>query len=230
MGFKKSLACSHCSMASPVFRYLNPEEIAKIEHNRIEVAFNPGETIIKSGTQKTHVMSFNQGLAKISMEGRDGKNFILDFIQSQSFFSGPGLFIDNKHHFTITAVEACHLCLIEMNPFLDVMRGNAAMAFAFIENSNRYVLNLVNKMEGLLIKHQHGRVAEALLYLRKELYKNNPFERSISKNDMAEMTGLSKDSISRILHEFTNDGLMRISGTKFHLLKEDMLEQISNNG
>ncbi len=230
MGFDKTLICANCSTASPVFCHLKPNEIDRIEKNRIEVTFNPGETIIKNGTPNTHVISFNQGLAKVTLEGKNGKHFILDFIRPQSFFSGPGLFIDKKHHFTISAVEPCKLCLIEMGAFLDIMKGNAKMAFDYMENSNYFILNLANKMESLLVKHHHGRVAEALLYLSRKIYKSNPFDLSISKRDLSEMTGLSKESVSRILHEFTNEGLIQATGKTFHLLKEDLLEQISRNG
>jgi len=230
MGFEKTLVCFDCSMASPVFCSLKPEEIAMIDKNRIEVTFNPGETIMKSGTPNTHVISFYEGLAKISLEGRDGKNFILDFVRPPSFFSGPGLFIDKKNHLTISAVELCKLCLIEMDPFLDIMKENAGMAFAFMENSNNFILNMVSKMESLLVKHHHGRVAEALLYLSRKIYFSNPFKLSISKKELSEMTGLSKESVSRILHEFTKEGLIQITGKTFHLLKEDLLDQISRNG
>ncbi|HDO06124.1 MAG TPA: Crp/Fnr family transcriptional regulator [Bacteroidetes bacterium] len=230
MGFDKTLDCSNCSLASSVFCHLEPDELDRIENSRIEVTYRPGETIIKNGTPNTHVISFNQGLAKVTLEGKNGKHFILDFIRPQSFFSGPGLFIDKKHHFTITAVESCKLCLIEMGTFLDIMKGNARMAFDYIENSNYFILNMANKMESLLVKHHHGRVAEALLYLSGKIYKSNPFDLSISKSDLSEMTGLSKESVSRILHEFTNEGLILVTGKTFHLLKEDLLEQISRNG
>ncbi len=133
----------------------------------------------------------------------------------------------------ITAAETGHLVLStlhEMDTFLDIMKRNTMMAFAFMENSNHFILNLVNKMEGLLVKHHHGRVAEALLYLSLEIYQKNPFELSISRKELSEMTGLSKESVSRILHEFTNEGLIQITGKTFHLLKKDSLEQISRNG
>jgi len=230
MGFEKTLDCAGCSSASPVFRYLKPDEIARINKGRIEITFKPGETIMKSGTPNTHVISFFQGLAKISLEGTNGENFILDFVRPQSFFSGPGLFVDKKHRFTISAVEPCKLCLIEIDTFLEIMKGNPNMAFAFMENSNNFILNLVSKMKSLLIKHHHGRVAEALLYLSKEIYHSNPFELSISKKDLSEMTGLSKEAVSRILHEFTNESMIQITGKTFHILKEDLLEQISRNG
>jgi len=229
MGFEKTLICFDCSMASPVFCSLKPDEIARMDEHRVEVTFKPGETIMKSWTPNTHVISFFEGLAKISLEGIGGKNFILDFVRPPAFFSGPG-FLDNKNHLTISAVELCKLCLIDMDTFLAIMKGNARMAFAFMENSNNFILNLVNKMESLLVKHHHGRVAEALLYLSREIYYSNPFKLSISKQELAEMTGLSKESVSRILHEFIHEGLIQTTGKSFHLLKQDMLDQISRNG
>ncbi len=230
MAFQNTLVCSRCRMASPVFRFLNPEEVEKINNARIEVVFNPGETIMKCGSPKTHVISFYSGLAKVSLEGKSGKNFILDFVRPQAFFSGPGLFVDNKHHFTITAVEKSQLCLIEQSVFLDVMKANPTMAFAFIENSNKFILHLTGKLEGLLVKHHHGRVAEALLFLRKEIYRRNPYILTISKQEFADLSGLSRESVSHILNEFSEEGLIAISGKQINILNEVSLQKVSENG
>ena len=230
MEFEKTLACNHCSKDSPVFCFLNNQQINNIEAHRIEVTFNPGETIMKGGTPKTHVMSFYQGLAKISLEGKRGRNYILGFIRPQAFFSGPGLFFDSKHHLTITAIEECKLCLIELDVFYDMMKENFEMAFAFMENSNKFILNLIQKMEALLIKHHHGRVAEALLHLSQDIYRSNPFLMTISKNDLSELTALSKESVSRILHEFRKDKIITVDGNNVNILREDILRQISMNG
>lgn len=230
MRFDKTLDCSTCSMASPVFCFLNHEEAGKIDKNRIEVSFNPGDTIMKSGTPKTHVMSFYHGLAKVALEGKDGKNFILDFIRPQTFFSGPGLFFDNKHHLTITAVEPCKVCLIDIDVFFGLMKENFEMAFAFMENSNKFILNLIRKMESLLIKHHHGRVAEALLYLSGDIYQSNPFNMSLSRQDLSELTALPKESVSRILQEFKNDEIISVKENTVHILNEESLLQISHNG
>jgi len=228
--FEKTLTCSHCSKDSPVFCYLNTKQIDKIERNRIEVVFNPGETIMKGGSPKTHVMSFYEGLAKVSLEGKKGRNYILGFIRPQAFFSGPGFFFENKHHLTITAVETCKLCLIDIDEFYGLMKENFEMAFAFMENSNRFILNLIRKLEALLVKHHHGRVADALLYLSNNIYNSNPFVMTISKNELAELTALPKESVSRILHEFKKDQIISIDDNRVHILNEDILTQISSNG
>lgn len=85
-------------------------------------------------------------------------------------------------------------------------------------------------MESLLVKHHHGRVAEALLYLSGVIYQSNPFYMSISKRDLSDLTALPKESVSRILQEFKNDGIISIKNNNVHILKEESLTQISLNG
>ncbi|MBN2615575.1 MAG: Crp/Fnr family transcriptional regulator [Bacteroidales bacterium] len=230
MEFNKTLTCAHCSKESPVFCFLNERQIDHIERNRIEVVFNPGETIMKGGTPKTHVMSFYKGLAKVSLEGKGGRSYILGFIRPQTFFSGPGFFFDEKHRLTITAIEECKLCLIEKDVFYEMMEENFKMAFAFMENSNRFILNLIHKMETFLIKHHHGRVADALLHLSKDIYHKNPFTMTISRKDLADLTALPKESVSRILHEFIKDQIITMENNEVHILKEDTLKHISHKG
>jgi CRP/FNR family transcriptional regulator len=53
---------------------------------------------------------------------------------------------------------------------------------------------------------------------------------TISKKDLSELTALSKESVSRILHEFRKDQIITMDGNQVHILREDILRQISMNG
>ena len=53
---------------------------------------------------------------------------------------------------------------------------------------------------------------------------------TISKTDLAELTALPKESVSRILHEFKKDQIISVDDNQVHILNEDILTQISSNG
>jgi CRP/FNR family transcriptional regulator len=79
-------------------------------------------------------------------------------------------------------------------------------------------------------KNMHGRIADALFYLSEKVYAANPFNMSISRQDLADLSGMSKESAIRILKEFKDDGILRIDGSLFEILKIQQLKQISYTG
>ena len=52
----------------------------------------------------------------------------------------------------------------------------------------------------------------------------------MSRQDLADLTGMSKDSAIRILKEFHNEGLIELNGRKLEILNMNQLEHISEKG
>ena len=76
----------------------------------------------------------------------------------------------------------------------------------------------------------HGRMADGLLYLANGFYKSNSFFLQISRQDIADMTAMSKDSAIRILKELERDGIISLNGRKIEILDIEHLYELSEKG
>ena len=83
---------------------------------------------------------------------------------------------------------------------------------------------------GLTQKQMHGRIADALFYLSEKIYAKNPFNMTISRQDLADLSGMAKESAIRILKEFKEEGILEIKGNNFHIISPRQLKQISEKG
>ncbi|MFC2102518.1 cyclic nucleotide-binding domain-containing protein [Bacteroidota bacterium] len=109
--------CCNCSMKSPLFRYLSTEELELVDRSRRRVYFKSGEIIAKQGAPLAHVISFTSGVAKVYIQGAGNRNLILQFIKPTQFLGGPGIYMDNIHYFSVSAVVDSSVCFIEINVF-----------------------------------------------------------------------------------------------------------------
>ena len=107
-----------------MFKFLSDKEIELIEKNRFEVKFRKGEIIRKQGTYLSHVISINSGLAKLYIEGFNGKNLILRIVKSTNFIGGPGMYFDQRHHYSVIALVDLSACFIDMNVFKNIIHNN----------------------------------------------------------------------------------------------------------
>jgi len=85
-------------------------------------------------------------------------------------------------------------------------------------------------MVGLSQKQMHGRIADALIYLSKEIYNSKVVGGEISRQDMADYTSMSKDSAIRILKEFERDEIIILDGKRIEILSDERLQEISQRG
>jgi CRP/FNR family transcriptional regulator, polysaccharide utilization system transcription regulator len=75
-----------------------------------------------------------------------------------------------------------------------------------------------------------GRIADVLIYLKDKVYLTNPFHTTLSRQDLADMSGMSKESAIRILREFKDEGIIQVSGNDFEILNFEHLVKISQTG
>jgi CRP/FNR family transcriptional regulator len=208
---------------------LSEPELGMINQNRYEVSFKAGEIMFKQGTPSPHFLCLTSGLAKLYIEGY-GKNLILNLVRPVEYILGPGIYTDNRHHYSAAAVEDSTACLVEVNPFKQLIRTNPDFADEFIRRISQMTIFNFEQVVSLTQKQMHGRIADVLFYLSEKIYPGNPFEMTISRQDLADLSGMSKESAIRILKEFKDEGILSIDGNVVHILNPQQLKQISQTG
>ena len=63
-----------------------------------------------------------------------------------------------------------------------------------------------------------------------EIYHSNEFELLLSRQDLADFSGMSKDSAIRIIKELENEGIIRAATKKISILQPETLQQIALKG
>ncbi|MCB9013947.1 MAG: Crp/Fnr family transcriptional regulator [Bacteroidales bacterium] len=192
--------------------------------------FKAGENIAKQGTNLTHIINLTSGYAKVYIEGINDRNLLLKLAGPYSILEGPGIFMDQRFHFSVTALEPCTVCFINVENFKKVLKMNMAFNTRFFEHMSAKRSMMYDKLISLTQKQMHGKIADALLYFAEDIYHSDDFELSISRQDLADMTALSKDSAIRILKELEKDGIIVIDGRRITIPKMDVLKEIAARG
>lgn len=222
--------CRECNKRISIFQVLSKEEIDIMNAHRFEVAFNPGETLIKQGTSFTHILCVTSGLVKIYIEGFNKRNLIIRLIRGGEMIGSPGMWTDNRHHYSVVAIEETTTCFVEVPVFQAMVNTNQELAKELLKRANERDIMNFDKMISLTQKQMHGKVAEVLLYLNREIYPTNPMYLTLSRQDMADMVAITKESLIRVLKEFKDAGLISMRGYEVRIESEKALQNISDNG
>jgi len=222
--------CLNCLNRAPYFQVLSPEELEIVNKDRYSVKYKAGEMILKQGTSGTHILSLIDGIAKIYIEGMGDRNLLLNLAKPWSLLGGPGLHSDRKVHYSVSALTDVSICFIVLDNFNKVMGMNCRFANQLIGHISNHSVILFDKMISLTQKQMHGRMADGLLYLSKDFFQSDSFKLHLSRQEIADLTAMSKDSAIRILKDFERDGIISLQGNELSILDTDQLMNISLKG
>ncbi|MBN2616431.1 MAG: Crp/Fnr family transcriptional regulator [Bacteroidales bacterium] len=212
------------------FDILTPDERSYLFDNSIEMVYGPDEMVIKQGTFASHILFLQKGLVKVFM-GDNNKDLILKIIP-ENHFVGLSSFYGENHKFiySVSAYVESKFLLIEESAFRELLKRNPQFAFKILNIQNENTAQVYSRFYCLTRKQSSGLVADLLLCLSKRVFKSDKFHLPITRTDFADLTGLSVESIMRILKEFKRDGLIAVRGKNMEILKTDTLELISQFG
>lgn len=224
--------CKNCFKEQEfnIFGCLNVAQLDFLIDQKQRIQYNPGETVIKQNTSSTYVICVKEGLAKVFVEGVKGKNLIVKLIGKGDFITGGGLFNGNVQHFTISAITPITCCLIDSSKLTRLFSENNEFAVALMRHHTKINNKLLSQMVDLTQKYMPGRVADTLLYLKNEIFKENPIKVPLTRQDLADMSNMTKESFVRILQQFKESELVKTKGNTIEIINESSLLTISKNG
>jgi CRP/FNR family transcriptional regulator, polysaccharide utilization system transcription regulator len=222
--------CLNCNCRAEMFNLLNQEELELVYRHKTTVMFRKGETIKKQGTAMTHVISVNSGLVKVYIEGIDRRNTILRIVKPTNFIGGPGIYLDQVHHFSVSALQDTRVCLIEMQVFKSLLDRNKKFSEEFMVDFSRNTLAIYQRLINQTQKEVPGRMADTILYLLENIYNSSKFELHLTKQDLADISGMSKDSCVKILREFQREGIILQDRHELEITDLEKLKRISRLG
>lgn len=238
--YVKKNHCDHCSefcchkcitkSNAYVFESLSDEQLERLMSHKRDVTFNPGETILKQNTTTTHFVCIRNGLAKVVSEGPKGKNLILRLINKHSLLTAGGVISDDVRQFTITAISKVECCFVDSDRLQSLLIENCKFSYELLRYNNKWNIDLLNRLVNLTNKYMPGRIADTILYLKNDIYNCNPFSTSLSKQELADMSGMTKESFIRGFKELENSNIVRHDNRTIEVLNEEDLIKISKNG
>ena len=224
----KSSRCNDCLLKSSSVMTLTQVEIERLEKNCTKAHFRKGDIIFKQNAFSSNIIYLNTGLAKIHIDGPQNEQTI-KVVKAPSYLGIPTTFNEKINHYSATALETTTVCFIDIGVFKDFIYKNGEFAYELITELCKNELNSFRRCVNRTQKHIHGRIADALL-LFKNIYENNEYILPFTRLEFGNFVDTSRESVSRILTEFKNEGIINLNGRKVEILNEKLLETISIKG
>ncbi len=212
------------------FDRLTTEEKKVLDSRSVLVKYKKGEIICKQGGFASHVMFMEKGLAKVYIE--DGVNTLVLKIIPEGNLLGLSSVSDenNKFQYSVLAYIDSEIKQIDIHYFRQLLGQNPAFAKEVIDIMGANSSQINGRFFCLTHKQSYGRLADILLCIADRIFKTDEFILPLSRKDLAELSGMSSETVIRMLKKFHDDGLILLEGKNFKILDYERLKQISEKG
>jgi CRP-like cAMP-binding protein len=221
--------CSVCPFKSLAVQKLTSEELSRMENNCAIIQFKAGENIVRQGSLSTNIVYVRSGLVKIHVNGPIRER-IQRIAKGPAYLCLPGSFGDKINRFSATALENTHICFMDAGTFRSFIQENGDFAWQIIQDLGQ--ADMENMMHCLNTgqKQTIGKVADALLLFAERIYQSDEFTLPISRQDLADLTGTTRESVCRILADFNEEGILEMDSRRIRILDKNRLQQIGDRG
>ncbi len=223
-------ACTISSHHCRCFDKLTEEENELLEKNSVTINYRKGEVICKQGSFVSQVMYVEKGLAKVFLD--NGTNsLVLKIIPDGNLLGLASVSMEyNTYQYSAMTYIDTVVKQIDINLFRELLNRNPAFAKEVIDILSANSVQIYGRFFCLTHKQAFGRLADILLCLSERIFKSKEFDLPLSRKDLAELSGMSSETVIRILKKFSEEGLISMNGKEFIVHNYERLQQISDKG
>ncbi|MCK9204572.1 MAG: Crp/Fnr family transcriptional regulator [Bacteroidales bacterium] len=223
-------SCCDCRDKSCAAAVLSMAEINLVNENHREAEFKKGNILTHEGSMTSHIIYLKSGLVKEYVKSNNEKEHILQIIKKFSYLGLPSLFGDRINHYSYAALEDIKVCYIDAGIFNQLVKQNGNFAYEILVSISRESLNNFHRFMRQSQKKTYGRMADAILYFSTIIFEQNTFDIPFSRQELADLIGISRESATRVLIKFRDDGILSLEGRAICINNLELLRQISKNG
>ncbi len=216
-----------------VWDVLTPDERQFVRNNHSIQRFKKNEIIHCEGDTPTHMMIIESGKVKVFKEGVGSRAQIIRMLKPGEHFGYRAIIANQKHNTNVAAVESTNIYLIKADIFLSILKHNNAFCYRFLEELASDLGMSDARTVNLTQKHIRGRLAEALLMLKKNYGMEEDgatISIYLSREDLANLSNMTTSNAIRTLSTFVNEQVLAMDGRKLKIIDEERLIRISKMG
>ncbi len=214
----------------PGFSLLTDSQKAIVGNNCNVVTYRNGDIIFRQSTMTSHVMFVKSGLVKIFREGRNGKVMILDLTTPGNYLGLLSVFGGDLFQYSGSSVETSEIVFADIGVIRELIRYNGNFSLLLYKHMSNEGLIMLDKLSNQYHKQLPGRIADVLLFFSEINSGSSVFNIPLTRRELAEFAGTTKESFIRTLTEFRNDKIINLDGKKVEIVSMDIVKSLSRFG
>jgi CRP-like cAMP-binding protein len=175
------------------------------------------------------VYLLERGLVRIFRTSRSGAETTFGYVRPGEIFGELAVFSSRPRESFAVAARASLVWRLRRDAIRAVLAAHAGIVLAVTKQVGSRLKRIESRVEHLVFRPVHSRVAGILLELAEEFGRPNAHglvvDLSLSQEELATLVGASRQAVNASLRELERAKMIRRDGRRFALLAIDALRR-----
>jgi CRP/FNR family transcriptional regulator len=216
-----------------LFADLPEREIELLEQVSDTLEVRRRNTIWEPGDACNTVYIVRSGIVKVSKVSDEGRELTLHFFTRDHVFGELCLVSDSPHDTVAEAFEDCNLLTTNRDDFTRVMMRTPVLAMRMIKLVGERRRRLEDRVEHLLFKSAHSRLASLFLELSQSFGVRDSrgviVNLKLTHKEIASLIGATRETVSFAILDLRRDGMILTEGKRVILIDETRLKALRDS-
>lgn len=213
---------------SPLFRSLDDKHLREIQVSSHALNLADGESLFETGDRAERFFLVLSGQIKLFRLSAEGNEKIIDIIQPGHTFAEALMFLKQPTYpVSATALGQARVLSFDNRRFLEILRQSVDTCFRVMGTMSQRLRGLIKEIDDLTLQSATSRVCSMLLsHLNNE--GSEEFTLHAPKGVLASRLSVKPETFSRILHNLSNNGVIRVKGSRVSVLNALRLRELAH--
>ncbi len=221
-------ALNTCLTQKLVFSKLSPVDHAELAQLAIRKTYRKGQFIFMQGDIWPNVLCIASGRVGWVMLSPEGNRQVVFCPEACDVVWGHSLFDDEPMPATLEVMEDCEVFLWRGEQILPIVSRNVEAVWDVARDLVVIMRQIREVVYGFAFHPVAGRLARLLLN-RYQPVEGQPAPRDLTLDEMADTVGTTRELVSKTLHRFANEGMIKINRVEFVVMDKDQLENLAGH-
>lgn len=215
-----------------IFNDFSDQELQQIVKLVKERFFRKNTIIFNEGDPGIAFYIIKSGKIKVYKLSSDGRELILGIFGENGLFGDVPVFDGGPYPATAETLTDVTVWIINRESFINLLLAHPQIALKIIRVLGKRLRQAHGFVAELALKNVPQRLASLLLKLASEYGQENEsgivIDLPLTRQELAELIGVSRETVIRELSKFSRAGVLSLDGKKIILLDKRKLELWAN--
>lgn len=212
----------HSLRSIPLFASVSDADLEVIASHVIERRYPRHATVVEEGLPGDYMYVIREGRVKVTKLSEDGREKILEFLGEGDFFGEMALLDRAPRSASVKTLDASRMLALSRNDFLASMRSSPNLAMAVVQELTRRLREAGEHASSLSFLSVKDRTKGLLVRLAREgeLRGTRRVTPALTHQQMADMIGTSRETVTRVVKELKTEGWLQQEGKHYLVVVE----------
>lgn len=209
---------------------LDPADLDIITSKVVKKSYGKNAMILMEDEFGDSFFAITRGKVKIIRLDKEGREVVLAILGEGQFFGEMSLFRNEPRSANVVTLEPSDVLMLRREHFSSVLEEHPGIGLALLREMARRLRRIAEQIEALALNRAEQQVSSALLKLTDDfgIIRNwvVRVEQLPSQEDIANMAGTSRGTVSRTMKMLEEKGLIRRQGRSLEVLNYSQFRRL----